>query len=136
MFSQVCLDNVIEIATLATDIITVHPFNHKISKAISFVLSDKITAKGIHSYNVSCSQDEKVFPVILNSPGHRIVVLAKRYIVHTIRDIDYEQFVQVSNFDSITFIDLNLKNDADIMNHLFYVTDCVLPSIKMNLLIK
>ena len=128
IFNQVCLDNVIEIKLLTTRIITVHPPNYKIPKGTSFVLSEKITAKGVHSYNVFCSQDEKGLPVMLNNPGHRKVVLAKGYIGHTILDIDYEQFVQFSVFDNIAFIDLILKNDADI-NHLFHVTDCVLPSI-------
>ena len=128
IFNQVCLDNVIEIAPLTTRIITVHPPNYKIPKGTSFVLSEKITAKGVHSYNVFCSQDEKELPVMLNNPGHRKVVLGKGYIGHTILDIDYEQFVQFSVFDNIAFIDLILKNDADI-NHLFHVTDCVLPSI-------
>ena len=56
------------------------------------------------------------------------MVLAKSYIGHTILDIDYEQFVQLSVFDNIAFIDLILKNDADT-NRLFHVTECVLPSI-------
>ena len=62
---------------------------------------------------------------MLNNPGHQKVVLAKGYIGHTILDIDYEQF---SVFDNTAFIDLILKNGADI-NHLFHVTDCVLPSV-------
>ena len=65
---------------------------------------------------------------MLNNPGHQKVVLAKSYIGHTILDIDYEQFVQFSVFDNTAFIDLILKNGANI-NHLFHVTDCVLPSV-------
>ena len=77
IFNQVCLDNVIEIAPLTTRIITVHPPNYKIPKGTSLVLSEKITVKGIHSYNVFCSQEEKGLLVMLNKTGHLKFVLAK-----------------------------------------------------------
>ena len=118
MLNQVCLDNAIESSPLTKRIITLQPLNHKPSKGTSFVLSHKIKAKAIHTYNVFCSQYEIEITVMLNNPGRWKLVLTKAYIGYTILNIDYEQFVQFSVIDNVAFVDLILKRmQISIIRH-------------------